>query len=565
MRAVLYRFFGVFIFFFYLATPHYSQNIDTSSFYSNPILSRPTNQSVTISVLPKKALQVYYEYGTISGGYAHQTQVQNIAAETTLRTVLTNLNADTRYYYRIRYKTAGASQYSAAGEYKFYTQRAKGTTFTFTIEADPHLYDKKGGHALMRIALENQLEDNPDFMIDLGDTFGDDHNPGTITSQEMDLLHKNFIPYFGLLNHSAPLFLCLGNHEGENGYYLLQSPPNNLAYYGTFARKKYYANPVPDGFYTGNNNPENYGIGLPENYYGFEWGDALFVVLDVYRGYTVTAKPREWEWTLGKTQYDWFKQTLETSSAKYKFVFAHHILGETRGGTSVAIYNEWGGYEANGTTYGFDTNRPGWGKPIHKLMVDNKVNIFFQGHDHLYAKEDIDGMVYQEVPMPCDSTYILGMRDNGDAYSGIKIDGSGHLRVTVSPVNVKVDYIRAWQPSDVTPLHPNRENAYSYSVQSSVTPVEKETKLPTEFKLSQNYPNPFNPATAISFELPAAGSVSLKIYNSIGQEIKILADGFLSAGMHHYNWNASGLPSGVYFYQLRANGTVITKKAILLK
>jgi len=565
MKYKIYSVFSVYILLSFISSFQFAQTIDTTSFYSNPILSRPTNQSVTISILPKKALQIYYEYGTTSGNYTSQTQVQTSTAETPLRAVLNNLTANTRYYYRIRYKASGASLYSIAGEYKFITQRAKGSTFSFTIEADPHLYDKKGGHGLMRIALKNQLADNPDFMIDLGDTFGDDHNPATITSQEMDLLHKNYIPYFGLLNHSAPLFLCLGNHEGESGYYLLQSPPNNLGIYGTIARKKYYANPVPDGFYTGNSVAENYSIGLPENYYAFEWGDALFIVLDVYRGYVVSAKPRDWEWTLGKTQYDWFKQTLENSNAKYKFVFAHHVLGETRGGASVAKFNEWGGYETNGNSYTFAANRPGLELPIHQLMVKNKVNIFFQGHDHLFAKEDIDGMVYQEVPMPCDSTYIIGMRDNGDAYTQVKMDGAGHLRVTVSPANVTVDYIKAWQPSDATASHPNAENAYSYSVQSSVAATEPGNKIPVDIKLNQNYPNPFNPSTAISFSLPVSGDVSLKVYNSIGQEVITLAEGFHSAGRHNYNWNASGMPSGVYFYQLRTNGSFLTGKALLLK
>jgi hypothetical protein len=322
---------------------------------------------------------------------------------------------------------------------------------------------------------------------------------------------------------------------------------------------------VPDGFYTGNNTAENYSIGLPENYYAFEWGDALFVVLDVYRGYTANAKPREWEWTLGKPQYDWFKQTLESSSAKYKFVFAHHILGETRGGTAVAKYFEWGGYEANGTSNTFAVNRPGWELPIHQLMVKNKVNIFFQGHDHLYAKEDIDGMVYQEVPMPCDSTYIIGMRDNGDAYTQVKMDGSGHLRVTVSPANVTVDYIKAWQVSDATALHPNRENAYTYSIQSSVTATEHENKVPSDIMLYPNFPNPFNPSTSISFFLKVSGNVSLKIFNSIGQEIITLVEGYLASGKYKYNWNAGNMPSGIYFFQLCTNGVVLTRKALLLK
>ena len=158
-------------------------------------------------------------------------------------------------------------------------------------------------------------------------------------------------------------------------------------------------------------------MGESENYYAYTWGDALFVVLDVYRYDSETsAKPDNWEWTLGQTQYDWLKTTLETSNSKYKFVFAHHVSGEGRGGIVQAKKFEWGGYEADGTTYGFTKNRPNMAKPIHQLFVDNKVNIFFQGHDHLFAHEVMDGIVYQEVPMPSDSTYQIGMLANADAY-----------------------------------------------------------------------------------------------------------------------------------------------------
>ncbi|MFN5365514.1 MAG: hypothetical protein ACK5Q2_12795 [Bacteroidota bacterium] len=62
-----------------------------------------------------------------------------------------------------------------------------------------------------------------------------------------------------------------------------RNPPDNIAVYGTLWRKFYYPNPVPNDFYSGNLTQEPWNIGLPENYYAFTWGDALFVILDVYR------------------------------------------------------------------------------------------------------------------------------------------------------------------------------------------------------------------------------------------------------------------------------------------
>jgi hypothetical protein len=532
----------------------------------NEILGRPTKTSISVSILSDRQTEVYWEYGIRSGLYSLSTPTYVTALDTPLVATITNLTADTRYFYRTRYRTkGGTASFSAGTEHYFQTQRAPGSTFRFTIEADPHPYDKKGSHTLWPVALKNQLADSADFLLDLGDTFGDDHNPTTITNAEVRQLHLDNRPYFGLVCHSSPLFFCLGNHEGESGYYLLQTPPNNLGVYGTLWRQFYYPNPLPDGFYTGNANPEGFGIGLPQNYYAWEWGDALFVVLDAYRGYTASSKPRGWEWTLGKDQYDWFKRTLESSKAKYKFVFAHHTLGETRGGANTAKLYEWGGYEADERTWSFTANRPGWAMPIHQLMVKNGVNIFFQGHDHLYAKEDVDGIVYQEVSMPSDSTYIIGTRDNGDAYGGVKLDASGHIRVTVSSSGVTVDYVRAWLPADETSQHKNREIAYTYTVRPSTTSVKSSGTIPEKFALEQNYPNPFNPSTLIRYSIPHAGQVRLNVYDILGRTVAQLVDQEQSAGTYEVRFDASQLPSGIYIYQLTCNGGIQTRKALLTR
>jgi hypothetical protein len=86
-----------------------------------------------------------------------------------------------------------------------------------------------------------------------------------------------------------------------------------------------------------------------------------------------------------------------------------------------------------------------------------------------------------------------------------------------------------------------------------------------EYALDQNYPNPFNPTTAIQFSLEKPGKTVLEIYNTLGQKVATLVNGELSAGAHRYQWNASGLSSGVYFYRLQSNEFVATKKMILVK
>ena len=99
-----------------------------------------------------------------------------------------------------------------------------------------------------------------------------------------------------------------------------------------------------------------------------------------------------------------------------------------------------------------------------------------------------------------------------------------------------------------------------------VMPVEKdENVLPSEYSLSQNYPNPFNPTTNIEFNLPVSSFVKLVLYDILGKEIAVLVNNDISAGSYNVNFDATGLPSGVYFYRLEAGEQIITKKMILMK
>ncbi len=92
-----------------------------------------------------------------------------------------------------------------------------------------------------------------------------------------------------------------------------------------------------------------------------------------------------------------------------------------------------------------------------------------------------------------------------------------------------------------------------------------EPEIPLDLKLKQNYPNPFNPSTQIEFSLPESGKVSLKVYNVVGQIVQVLVDEIRNTGSHSVSFDASGLSSGVYFYQLEFEGAVISNKMLLMK
>jgi hypothetical protein len=107
--------------------------------------------------------------------------------------------------------------------------------------------------------------------------------------------------------------------------------------------------------------------------------------------------------------------------------------------------------------------------------------------------------------------------------------------------------------------------ADSTRITFSSTGVGEEGPLPTAYALRQNYPNPFNPSTTIRYGLPHKSNVSLKIFNTLGQQVALLENGEHDAGYHEVRFDGSGLASGVYFYRLQAGTFVETKKLILLR
>ena len=106
---------------------------------------------------------------------------------------------------------------------------------------------------------------------------------------------------------------------------------------------------------------------------------------------------------------------------------------------------------------------------------------------------------------------------------------------------------------------------YKTTTGGSVFVSTSSAEVPLQYTLAQNYPNPFNPVTVISFQLPAAGFVKLKVFDLLGREIANLVNENLSAGSYKYDFNASALTSGIYFYKLETDNFSETRKMVLVK
>jgi hypothetical protein len=443
-----------------------------ASFRGNIVLGSPTGSSIRVNVFaPDQSGTVWIGYGTSAGLYDRQSSSASLTAGSPVEVTLSGLSANTRYYYRLYYQPAGDSRAGATDESTFQTSRAAGNAFTFTLQGDSHperTNSQFSGELYTRTLLA-AAADKPDFHIASGDDFSvDTLDPATINAEQVTGRYSLQRPYLGLIGRSAPVFLVNGNHE-QAARYLLDNTPNNVAVWSQTARNAYYSQPAPDGFYTGNAEQVPY-IGLLRNYYAWTWGDALFVVIDPYWSSPVAVdnvfggsdkRLTMWDVTHGDAQYRWLKATLEQSKARYKFVFAHHVMGTGRGGIELARLWEWGGENVKGVDE-FAAMRPTWPSPIHRLMAANKVTIFFQGHDHVWVRQQLDGVTYQTLSEPADPFYTLY---NSEAYtSGDKFPNTGYTRVRVAPSGVTVDYVRTYLPRDEGPGKASGTVAFSYAI-----------------------------------------------------------------------------------------------------
>jgi hypothetical protein len=375
------------------------QSIDSTSFILN-ISSASTGKA-------------YVEFGYSKSKYESKTAIiPLVKGITSIR--VDRLRPDSKIYFRLRYLLGSKTAYSALAQSSITTIKAS-ANYVFAVQADPHM-DENSSADVYNQTLEQIVKISPAFLMDLGDIFMTDKLPNK-SEANIRARYELMKGFYDKLK-SVPLYITLGNHDGELGY----SNFNTKKY-----RKEYF--------------PQQTG---ELAYYSFTGPDSLHISLDIFTYIMESPKDDGWQWTLGKTQYDWLKTTLENSQAKHKFIYVHHLLygnAQSRGGVEVAKFNEWGGLNVDGTP-GFDAKRPGWGKPVHQLLLDNGVDIVFKGHDHLYVKQELDGIIYQTLPQPSHPGDKVNSADQYGYVTGKIVGGSGFLKVTTSNSGIQVDFVR---------------------------------------------------------------------------------------------------------------------------
>ena len=447
---------------------------NTSPLQASLLLGAVSDQSAQLSLVSGTDNATFYvQYGLEPAQYTLKTPVLASMPQQPVKMVLSQLSPNTAYYYQVVQLDAGGGKHVSA-EQTFHTARPVGQAFTFTLQADSHL-DENSDINQYYLTLSNVSQDHPDFHIDLGDTFMTEKystplSANAVRATDSTTVNKRYLyerNNYGLISGSVPLFLVNGNHDGELGW-LNDGSPQNISIWATLARLNYFLNPTPTAFF-GGDGYQNMFTGQRAAWYSWTWGDALFVVLDPFWNSSTSGSSDPWGMTLGTSQYQWLSDTLSKSTAKYKFVFLHNLVGgilsAMRGGVEAAPYYEWGGLDINGTNM-FALKRPNMAMPIHSLLVKNKVTAVFHGHDHLYANQSLDGVIYQEVPQPSAINYsnYKSIASSYNYASGTILGSSGHLRVTVTPNGVKSQYIHSWLPKDTNAQRINAQVADEWQV-----------------------------------------------------------------------------------------------------
>jgi hypothetical protein len=170
------------------------------------------------------------------------------------------------------------------------------------------------------------------------------------------------------------------------------------------------------------------------------------------------------------------------------------------------------------------------------------------------------------------SMMIMVSEDNGTTWKGpvpVLENWTGWAPMGLAPYatdKIHIAYRRHFETTQADPFYYMGIPTADIKALAATTGIETIAEnIPENFSLSQNYPNPFNPTTTIRFNLEKTVHVNLSVFNSLGQKVATIVDKVVEAGQKGISWNASSLPSGTYYYRLRAGDFEQTKEMLLIK
>jgi hypothetical protein len=260
-------------------------------------------------------------------------------------------------------------------------------------------------------------------------------------------------------------------------------------------------------------------------YWSFDYGPAHFTIIDQYQSYAP-----------GSPQYSWIDADLTNTTKPWKFLVLHEP-----------------GWSAGG-----HSNDPAVQLYLQPLCLMHGVATVFAGHNHYYARAEVDGVQHVTTggggaplyaPNPSYPNIVVTAQVHH--FCTVEIDGAGLSFTAVSAAGDTIDQFTMDQPESSV------DGPGGWPVSHDVA-------------LSDASPNPFNPATTIAFSVPEACRVDLEVFDLSGRLVRTLISEERRAGEQRVSWNGidqAGLPvaSGVYFYRLRAGGRALSKKMVLLK
>jgi hypothetical protein len=480
---------------------------------------------------------------------------------------ITNLIPITKYYYRIT-----VNQEVHTGTFRS-APDTNATAIKFFAYGDTRTYPYHHGQLAAEIIATFTDDANfQSFILSVGDLVNNGDSESGWDNEFFNPSYPNILEMIANLPYQS----CMGNHEGAGVLF-----------------QKYFPYPFVEG-----------------RYWSFDYGPAHFVVVDQYTNYDP-----------GSTQLTWIENDLASTLKPWKFIYLHEPGWSAGGGhsnnSSVQNYIQplceqydvsilFAGhnhYYARAVKNGIQhITTGGGGAPLHQPN-NNYGNIVTTSMSHHFCKIEIEGDSLNFKAVKTDGTVVDSFAFSGfnsppaiiskpdtiayiDSLYQYLVIADDNIKDTLTYSLITTPY---WISIDSTigliegtpsandigdtlvtvrvDDNYGRGDTQTYTLYIS-PPVGIDTRInqiPQTFALFQNFPNPFNPTTKIKYQIPELSFVTLKVFDVLGNEISILVNEEKNAGSYKIVFDATNLPSGIYFYRLQVGSYVETKKMVLMK